>query len=382
MHTELHSAEDLVTHALRHGHLRGIVVHGHDLRAVEDLLTSLSTEGAVFVGCELGDAARDQILQSGGLVFPRMPGLPFHAYKPELYTPDELMHGYTWGQPETFADTLDGRIWAWYRANRELRGARLPVLEAMAQRLHDHAMDDAMGQFIEDGPGDGEPHRLVAVMGGHALARTSPAYREVALLGRQLAREGYLVTTGGGPGAMEAAHLGAWLAHEPAAAVDQALALLVGAPGYEDPGWFESADAVRQRWPSGASVHSLAIPTWFYGHEPTNLFASHVAKYFSNSLREDGLLAVASHGVVYAPGSAGTVQEVFMDAAQNHYGTFFLVSPMVFLDRDYWQRERPVAPLLERLAQGRQYASMIGLVDHADAALAFLRAHPPVPYQR
>ena len=35
-----------------------------------------------------------------------------------------------------------------------------------------------------------------------------------------------------------------------------------------------------------------------------------MAKYFSNSLREDGLLAIATHGVVYAPGSAGTTQDV------------------------------------------------------------------------
>ena len=51
---------------------------------------------------------------------------------------------------------------------------------------------------------------------------------------------------------------------------------------------------------------SLAVPTWFYGHEPSNLFASHIAKYFSNSIREDTLLAVALYGIVFAPGSAGT----------------------------------------------------------------------------
>ena len=79
----------------------------------------------------------------------------------------------------------------------------------------------------------------------------------------------------------------------------------------EDPFYFEAAYDARAAYPDGQP--NLALPTWFYGHEPTNLFSSYIAKYFANSLREDGLLAIARHGVIYAPGSAGTVQEVFMD---------------------------------------------------------------------
>ena len=44
------------------------------------------------------------------------------------------------------------------------------------------------------------------------------------------------------------------------------------------------------------------------------------------------------------------MQEVFQDAQQNFYAErpdFF--SPMVFLDRDYWTRVLPVAPLLDAL---------------------------------
>ena len=38
---------------------------------------------------------------------------------------------------------------------------------------------------------------------------------------------------------------------------------------------------------------SLGIPTWYYGNEPPNLFASHAGKYFFNSVREDGLVSIA-----------------------------------------------------------------------------------------
>jgi predicted Rossmann-fold nucleotide-binding protein len=48
-------------------------------------------------------------------------------------------------------------------------------------------------------------------MGGHATTRSSPEYRNIVHLARLLARSGFLVMTGGGPGAMEAANLGAYL---------------------------------------------------------------------------------------------------------------------------------------------------------------------------
>jgi predicted Rossmann-fold nucleotide-binding protein len=195
----------------------------------------------------------------------------------------------------------------------------------------------------------------------------------VAHIGWRLARTGLFVATGGGPGAMEAANLGAALAGRAAGAVDAAVDTLAEAPHYEDDAYVERALDVRERVPDRAE--SLAVPTWFYGHEPTNLFATHVAKYFANSIREDGLLAMAQHGVVYAPGSAGTIQEVFMDAAQNHYETFGAASPMVFYDADYWTTETPVYPLLQTLAEGTPYAEHLHLADTVDRVVAAITAY-------
>ena len=48
-----------------------------------------------------------------------------------------------------------------------------------------------------------------------------------------------------------------------------------------------------------ASRENLAIPTWHYGHEPPNPFATDIAKYFKNAIREDILLHVATAGVVF-----------------------------------------------------------------------------------
>ena len=61
------------------------------------------------------------------------------------------------------------------------------------------------------------------------------------------------------------------------------------------------------------------IPTWHYGHEPPNVFATAIAKYFRNATREAILLEVCDAGIVFLPGRGGTVQEVFQDACENYY---------------------------------------------------------------
>ena len=67
-----------------------------------------------------------------------------------------------------------------------------------------------------------------------------------------------------------------------------------------------------------------------------------------------------------------------MDACQNHYVTFGQVSPMVFLDVQFWTRRMPVFPLLQQLAGQRPYAGYLALRDSADEVLDFIREHPPL----
>jgi predicted Rossmann-fold nucleotide-binding protein len=209
-------------------------------------------------------------------------------------------------------------------------------------------------------------------MGGHNAQRGTPEFAQAASLGRLLARNGKLVATGGGPGAMEAANLGAYLSRVPGHEFEEALASLASVPGFRPSvsAWVRAAAAVVERFPEGAP--SLGIPTWFYGHEPPNYFATHIAKYFANAIRESILLEVCNGGIIFLPGAAGTVQEMFQDACENYYSAREAVTPMVLVGSGYWTQEYPAWPMLQRLAAGRHMADRIFLVDTVEQALAVI----------
>ena len=143
--------------------------------------------------------------------------------------------------------------------------------------------------------------------------------------------------------------------------------------------WLDAAFEVRAMFPLSPEDEprctSVALPTWLYGHEPPNAFATHVAKYFDNSVREEGVLAIGMYGIVFAPGSAGTIQEIFQDATQNHYKTYGVVSPMVFLGTKYWTEVKPIYPLLKLLAAGHEYERWLFISDDVDAIVEHLQAY-------
>ena len=307
-------------------------------------------EDCIFFGCSMPEVMRAELAQDC-CVLPKL-AKPFNMVPARLYSPAELYAGYDYRCPDTFACCYDSRIYDHYVLQGKLSG---DIAETLARSLHDHSISDALHDMLSMY----DERRVVAVMGGHALLRTEDTYRKVVLIAKHLAENGCLVVTGGGPGAMEAAHLGVWLAGRDDIYVDEALTLLAHAPSYKESEWLPSAFALMEKLPRVGNCCSIGVPTWFYGHEPATPFATHIAKYFDNSIREDGLLAIAKGGVIYSPGSAGTMQEVFQDAAQNHYLTCGYASPMVFLGVEYWSDVFPVYPLLRDLQNKGCYKNLI-----------------------
>ncbi len=367
MRREITTLEALAAHREAGGDLRSAVLVGLDLTGAGELLRT-ALDGALLLGCELTERVRRQVEAAGGLVFPAVPQLPYQVYRTALYAPEELFAGLDPAVPESYADTLDARIYRYAVA----QGREPDPLDALAQRLHDHAITSALHNALEQAraAGRGDP---VAVMGGHALTRESPGYRVAAELGAALGScaAGCTVLTGGGPGAMEAVPLGVQHAEH----LSDALDALASAPDFGE----SAAEIGAWLAPAldlGLSVvdecpRTIGIPTWFYGHEPPNAFQWH-AKYFANSVREDGLLEIATGGIVYTPGSAGTVQEVFQDYTQNHYGTSGPPAPMVFLGKDFWTAQVPAAPLVQQLSRGREAERWILVTDDIAEAVELL----------
>ena len=107
-------------------------------------------------------------------------------------------------------------------------------------------------------------------------------------------------------------------------------------------------------------------------HEPPNVFATAIAKYFRNATREAILLQVCGAGIVFLPGSGGTVQEIFQDGCENYYADPGSVAPMVLVGRAYWTETLPAWPLLLSLSQGRPMEGHVHLVDTVEEAAALV----------
>ncbi|MGW8950787.1 LOG family protein [Streptomyces sp. NPDC055709] len=360
---EIETLEEFDQVVTRRGSLAGHRVQSVDLTGRTFALLSADTTGAMFLGCAMEPDAAAKVRTDGALVFPPIPDLPFDPYRGLLYSPDELFDGLDDGGYEVTCDAL---TYDWFQETKADRD----IYASMLRALHDDAVSDALDELLNGVP-------VVGVMGGHAMGRGTEAYAGAARLGRALARTGLTVATGGGPGAMEAANLGAYAAPHPDPMLDEALELLAKAPSFTPSvtDWAAAAFEVRSRWPRGGD--SIGIPTWFYGHEPPNPFAGHIAKYFANATREDGLLARCTAGVVFLPGAAGTVQEIFDNATPNYYESRGEPTPMVLVDRAHWTEKLPAWPLLRALADSRSMVARITLVDSVDEvpqALARLTA--------
>jgi len=373
---EIESVGELAFHLDRGGSIAGLTVQGLRLDVDPPDLSTVDVTETLFVGCHFTSVdVEADLVRRGAHVVPAFDDEPFPTHPSHLYAPEELAAGFA---EHGFAGMYDTVV---YQHFLDHGGALPAIREALAQRMHDHGIDDGLQDAIADwGAAGGGP--VVGIMGGHAEPRGSDGYTSAALIGQGLARAGCLVVTGGGPGVMEAANLGAFLADAPDERLAAAIAALAEYPDFTDHDPYTAlALAVREQFAvpgetvAWARRGGLSVPTWLYGHEPANLFAARIAKYFSNAIREDTILRLVRGGIVFAPGRAGTVQEVFQAATKTFYATDGASGPFVFLGKRYWTDTLPVETLLRPLlsaSPGGDQSHLLLVTDEPDEAVRML----------
>ena len=355
-----------------------VAFQGLDLTKYDETMRVLDLRGCIFIGCHMSTGLGAHVGKSKCLNIPPLPGKPFDPFRVSLYTPEELLEGFDAGHPESYAKTPDAVIYAHYK---DPNNSGLD--DVLARRIHDFSIGDALDDNIAAWSGEG----VVGIMGGHSVPRGAPAYVAAARLSRTLAREGFLVVTGGGPGVMEAGNLGVYVAPHSDDALDDAIRELAAAPTSDDPNYLVPSFRIRQKFPPPPqrAYRSLGVPTWFYGHEQPNIFATYIAKYFENSVREEGLLAIASRGVIFAEGSAGTLQEIFQNACQNYYRSYRKSAvAMILFGVEYWNppgdgtagNSKKVYPLLMKLAAEAGFAHLVLASDSIEEIAAMIRTPP------
>ena len=339
-------------HVFRH-----IAFQDIDLMAVN--LEGYSFADCIFMSCNMTRDIENR-MDSRCTIFPGIE-LPFRMFQNRLYDASSLYGNWEDSEKWSFEKCYDTEV---YRHYKEEGNPAPDIKEAFGRSTHDFSMNDALADFLSGY----DPKSVVAIMGGHSISRADESYSKVAKISKKLTEEGKLMASGGGPGAMEAAHLGAYMAGRTKEEVDEAIEILSLAPTFQDAGWLAQAFKVMERFPLASEYKSLSIPTWYYGHEPPSAFATHIAKLFENSVREDTLLTEAYGGLIFMEGSAGTLQEIFQEAVQNHYVSLGYPSPMIFVGKHFWTEEVPdrlvscVVEVARRDVHTRHFVSLhIGL---------------------
>lgn len=68
------------------------------------------------------------------------------------------------------------------------------------------------------------------------------------------------------------------------------------------------------------------------------------------------------------------MQEVFQDLAQNHYVSYGIASPMIFLNRNFWTNERPIFPIIQHMSDRGDLMNLnLGLYDNNEDVIEHLK---------
>ena len=249
---EIDSNKDLIEAIETQQELSFHAFQNIDFNHISSTVTNLSFYNCIFLGCTIPENFTTKISENC-LIFPQI-NAPFNPFINSLYTKEKLYGNYKLGNPESYEDTFDKIVYNHYT---EQGKEAVDIKETLTRRLHDHSITNALNDFISDY----KKRKIVAIMGGHSLSRSDENFLSVARISKKLTELDYLMISGGGPGAMEATHVGAWFAGKSDQELINAINILAEAPTYKDTLWLDKSFQVLDKYPI-SNYKSLGIPTY------------------------------------------------------------------------------------------------------------------------
>ena len=209
-----------------------------DFNLADDRIQHCHFQDCLFLGCTFPS---DFYLKTTEecLIFESL-DLPYNAFRSQLYDAKSLYNGYDSKKPDSFDKCFDSVVYQHYLA---MGKSTTNIKEALGRSIHDNSISGALHAFLNRY----SPWQVVGVMGGHGLQRNEEMYRRIVMISKELTEMDSLMVSGGGPGAMEATHLGAWLAGRTPEEVEAALSILACAPCFNDNTWLDCALKVMEK---------------------------------------------------------------------------------------------------------------------------------------
>ena len=309
---EIESLDALDRALARSAPLAGLRLQGLDLRGrAAALLARTDLEGLVVLGGQLTPELEHHLRRCRALIFPNDPHAPVDPYRATLYRPEELYAGLA---DAGYAGTPDARAYRWSRD----ASTRSDVFVTLLRAIHDDSMSDALDELVAGR----------SVVGRHGRPRHPARHAAVRRGGAAWGTRSPAPGSSWPPEAAPAR----WRrpTSAPSAGTGRALD---GGPGPPRRGAVvrrrTSPPGRPSRCRCGRTPHrrraprraALGVPTWFYGHEPPNVFVRRGSPSSSPTpCARTACWPGARAGVVVLPGAAGTVQEVFQAATRLYYG--------------------------------------------------------------
>jgi len=333
--TEIYSLFFLEEYLEKQDNLNNLIFKNLDLRSLSRKLINFDIIECIFIGCKLDKDLFDKLTMSSNYILPSLQ-LPFELFPRKLYNIEDLYNNFDPDIPRSYKNSTDYEIYTHF-IDHQNKGSLPPFIQ-VTESIHDSSVRMALYEYVAK---FNNPKKIIGVMGGHKIRRDDEFYKKVALISKRLTEKDYLMVSGGGPGMMEATHLGAYFAYYKEQDLLDAISLLSEAPLYSDEKWLTLSYKVIEKYPPKYRLNSLSVPTWVHGHEPPNPFPGKIAKFFSAAIRQEVLIEVTKGAILYSPGSAGTIREIFQTVEQNHYNLFDNLYPMIFINKEYWTNLLP-----------------------------------------